>query len=174
MTESNMQSPLKSAKMDQLKHILPQAEKYLDAQLACGIAADQRGMAFAGFLAAAVIALVGGAGALLLNGLSVFLGYTALTVTIGLMVALALAVHSARPVGFEFAGNAPGQWADDIVEGKTEIMSLTEQAIHYDEMIHRNADVLSGNGKLLRWAQCITFGSLAIGAAGFWGYFLVR
>ncbi len=173
MTVLSNESPIKNARRDQLDIILPQAEKYLAAQLQCALAADQRALVFSGFLVAAIVALIGGAGALLMTSPNA-LGYIALVTAVGLIIALVQAVHSARPVGFCYVGGLPSDWKDDVDQGKTVLQSSIELADHYDSMIRDNAKVLEENGDTMRNAQRLTIGSLVGGGVLFIGSLLVR
>lgn len=173
MSDESIESPLFKASDKQLEQILSHAETFLAAQLQTGLAADQRALVFSGFLATAVVALVGAAGALMLRE-SHFLGYTAVLTAVGLMIALSFAIQAARLVDFFLAGNRPCAWETDIRSGLSLTASLTAQALHYDEMIMDNRATLDANCEKMNLAIVLTFLSLLNGGCAFVGFFLVR
>ncbi|WP_459661751.1 hypothetical protein [Novosphingobium sp. 11B] len=173
MSGESIESPLLKASEHQIKQILAHAEMFLAAQLQTGLAADQRALVLSGFLATAVVALVGAAGAVMLNEAH-FLGYVALLTAAGLAVSLSLAIKAARPIDFYFAGNRPCAWEGDLRSGLSEVESLASQALHYDEMIMQNRDALDDNCKMLDRAMTAAFVSIVGGGAAFIAYFLVR
>ena len=162
------------ASRGQIDQILAHAESYLNAQLTSALAADQRALVYAGFLAAGVVALVGGGTTLLIDVKSPFLGYTAFAMALGLTISMALAVYAARPTGFEFVGNKPDQWVADVAIGKPLIESLREQAVHYDAMIGSNADLLRDNCRWLTRAQWLSVATLVFGGSAIVSRFVVR
>lgn len=172
MSEESIKSPLEKATREQLEQILARAEMYLSAQLQSGIAADQRALVFAGFLATGVIALLGAAGALLINQTS-SAGYIAVGTAIGLLVALALSIYASRPVDFEFPGNNPCAWEGDIDSNMPLTKSLAGQALHYDHMILVNNAILEKNCGYLASSMYVAFGSLLGGGLAFVGYLAI-
>lgn len=174
MSDPSIEASLKSANDEQLRQMLAQAEAYLNAQLQIGIAADQRALVFAGFIAATVVAVAGGACAILLKGGLPFLGYLGFATAAGMMISLALAVHAARPVSFEYPGNSPSAWIEDVTGKKPIVQSMREQASHYAGMIQTNNATLSGNCLLLRLSQLVALVTLATGSLLCLSYFIVR
>jgi hypothetical protein len=140
-------SPYAAADPAKLAEILRLAESRLAAQLTLGVAADQRAMTMASFLAAldaAVIAVwaVIGAGHAVPIGALVF----------GFGIAATIAAFSAQPVAWDTPGAKPSDWTDDIVDGDTLHNGLAAMAEHYDSMISQNDRVLSSNGNAMRLA----------------------
>jgi hypothetical protein len=174
VSNPSINDPFAAATKGQLQQMLAQAETYLNAQLQIGTAADQRALVFAGFIAAIVVAAGGGASALLLAGDSLFLGYLGFATVAGLLVSLACAVHAARPVSFEYPGNSPAEWAQDISTGKSLLDSMREQAAHYATMIETNNRTLESNCIWLRRSQMIALWVLTLGGAACLAFFLTR
>lgn len=174
MSNPSINDPFASASDDQLRQMLAQAESYLNAQLHIGTAADQRALVFAGFIAALVVAVGGGASAVLVGGKHLFLGYLGFITAAGLLISLAHAVHTARPVRFEYPGNSPSEWVQDVAAKKPIIESMREQAGHYAVMIEANNRTLESNCKWLRRSQMIALAVLTVSGFAFLGYFAVR
>jgi len=174
MSNPDIDDPFAAASKGQLEQMLAQAESYLNAQLHSGTAADQRALVFAGFLAATVVAVGGGASALLVSANNLFLGYLGFLTVGGLLFALGQAVHAARPVSFEYAGNSPAQWAEDVRLSKPVIESMREQASHYAGMIAANNLTLEANGKWLRRSQVSALAVLASSGLAYLAFFLAR
>jgi hypothetical protein len=164
MNSPPINESLASAKIDTLQEILRQAETYLQAQLTAAIAADQRALTFAGYLAAAAAVLISGAGALLLaTPPNWLLALTGFFVAGLLLRAMRMAMKSAEPTGFEFPGNVPGSWVCDVSEGKSLEVSLSEQCAHYHEMAGKNNELMKANGDRLRDAIEAVFRALVVG-----------
>lgn len=174
MSVPTIADSLEKATKGQLEQMLAQAETYLSAQLTVGTAGDQRALVFAGFLAAIVVALGGGASALLLKGSPLFLGYLGFLAAIGLLIAFRCAVYAARPVSFEYAGNTPAEWEADVADEKPLVESMREQAIHYAGMIAANNETLRANCEWLQLSQRIAFWTLGVSGMAFLGFFAIR
>ncbi|MFV0922731.1 hypothetical protein ACR720_04490 [Sphingomonas parapaucimobilis] len=131
------------AKLDE---IIRQAESRLAAQLAIGIAADQRAMTLAGILAALVSAVVAFGAT---KGVTWSIG----AMTLCLLISAGIAAFAAQPVAWATVGNSPANWVEDIAEGVDDLESAkAAMASYYAEMIEQNDEVLAGNGNLLRMA----------------------
>lgn len=174
MSNSNIGGPFAAASKGQLEQMLAQAESYLNAQLQIGTAADQRALVFAGFLAATVVAVGGGASALLVSASNLFLGYLGFLTAGGLLLAFGQAVHAARPVTFEYAGNSPAQWTEDVRLAKPVVESMREQATHYANMIASNNLTLEANAAWLRRSQLSALAVLASSGLAYLAFFLAR
>jgi hypothetical protein len=157
-------SPYAAAPEDRLKKIVSLAESRLAAQLTLGIAADQRAMTFASFLAtleaAAIAALVAlpsspaGKGALI-------------AIVGGFGVATLLAVLSAQPVAWDIPGYRPNSWLRDIASSDTDHDERAAMAGHYDEMIVDNDETMKSNALMLRlslWLVVVTLAAAAVAA----------
>lgn len=161
--------------VDLLKQIVESGEARLQAQLTIALASDLRALTLAGFLAAAVVALIGGAATLMLSTPSQhFLGYTALITALGLLGATGLAVFAARPVAWSSPGTRPEIWVSDIKGQKAEDIRLAELAADIERKTEENATAMSGHGKALNIALLIAIGSLALGGGLFAGYFIFQ
>jgi hypothetical protein len=168
MNSPPINESLASAKIDTLQEILRQAETYLQAQLTAAIAADQRAMTLAGYLATSIAVLLGASGALLLatppNWLLALTGF----LVAGLFLrAMRMAIKAGEPSDFEFPGNTPGSWVCDISEKKSLEVSLSEQCAHYHEMSEANRIFMKENGNRLREAIAMVFRSLVAGGVLF-------
>ena len=165
MAISNTVPPLTGATREQLTEIIREGELYLGTQATMAVAADVRALAFAGFLAAAIVALIGGA---------VALGETSPALTViasfcvaGLLSSFLFAVFAARPISFEYAGNSPSGWYEDIINGITFENSLIMQAINYAAMIDTNAAAMLKNSQRMTIAIWISSVTLVFGAIVF-------
>lgn len=134
-----------------LKHIVRDSESYLEDQLKCALAADQRAIQVSGFLVATIIALTAGAYTLLRTEPNV-LGYALLILVVALCCALACALHSTAPVSFNYRGTTPIDWAADIAGRKPVAECLVEMLDHYQAMITENRSTLERNAKWAKWA----------------------
>ncbi|PPE81953.1 hypothetical protein C3941_04535 [Kaistia algarum] len=65
-------------------------------------------------------------------------------------VSMLLAFRAAEPIDFDFLGNDPENWVDDIKRGLTFKDSLTHSAVHYSQQIKDNNKRMSENTKLLK------------------------
>jgi hypothetical protein len=132
--------------------------------LTASIAADQRAIAFASLLAAAIAVIAGGGGALLLSEPSdTGLGWTCIGIAAAFLVAMALANLSAMPASFWYVGNSPTQWLADVESGRPLKDSLAEQLGHYAEMVADNDRLMRRNNKQMLWAVWIAWAALAAG-----------
>ena len=145
---------LKAASAETLSEVLREAECYLSAQLASGLAAAQRAIAFVGLLAAATIVIAGAGPAL---------GWVCMGLAAVFVVAMYFGILTARPVPFEFAGNDPAHWVGDIVDGVPYGTSLAQQAAHYSDMIRDNNRQLQANARMMTLAIWIVWGGLVVG-----------
>lgn len=162
----SLERDLTPAETETLKEIVRQSESYLGAQLTAGIAADQRAMSFVSLLAAATVVVAGAGGALLLAEKPIVaLGWTCIGIAAGFLIAMALAIVSARPVLFHFLGTMPKDWIGDVQSKLTLHDSLVEQAVNYNERIASNITVLDRNAEWMTWALRVVWASLATGGA---------
>ena len=142
-------------RLDVVQEIVREAEARLSAQLQTAIAADQRSMTFAAIAGSASAAAIAGAGGLFfvesLKGQSLF--YGALALSAMFFAASLLAALSARPTDWEFVGNVPSAWVDDVKDGKFLKASLAEMAEHYDCMILSNRKSMLKSAKLFNVAM---------------------
>jgi hypothetical protein len=149
-----------------LLQIATAAEARLAAQLTAALAADQRALVFAGFLAAAAIALGGAAASLLAKmGSDRFLGQLAFVAACSVAVAMALAVQAARPTKWYFPGGRPKDWVKDIETQKPQLQRLSELLEDYDDRIVHNEAIMAGNGRLLRLAAVLSSITIILSAA---------
>ena len=151
-----------------LLEIQEAAERRLEAQLTAALAADQRALVFAGFLAAASLA-VAGAGASALTGVPAdpFLGRLAMGVTVGLLGAMALAIWAAQPAAWYYPGGRPESWLDDIEGHVPQLQRLVALAADYDDRLAANDRLMAGNARLLLASAATTFVTLALGVGAF-------
>jgi len=131
-----------------------QIGQYMAAQLSSGIAADQRALNFAGYLSTAIIALLGGAVLLRVQKSPEISEKIPLAVAIGLLVALALALFSARPVPFNYPGSG-------VKNGKIDY--LIDESCYVNKINHNDRRLLC-NGRIMLAAMAVTFVSLLGGA----------
>ncbi|WP_201829558.1 hypothetical protein [Microvirga zambiensis] len=154
---------LSKADKDTLKEICRNAESYLSAQLTSALAANQRAMTFTGLLAAATVVLGGAGGTLVLNHKDWLLGSVCFGIAAAFLLAMAIAMHVAKPIGFEFVGNSPAQWVADVENGTSLEASLAEQCHHYAGMIDSNNTCMELGNKKLIIAMRVAWGSLLVG-----------
>lgn len=152
-----------------LKRVVLEAESYLDAQLKVALAADQRALVFAGFLAAATVALIGyGASSIFNGGAGAAIGHVAMGVGSVMLIAVFLAVLAARPVEFWLVGNSPKVWEEDIKCGRALADCWQEIATDLERRINCNMRTIRTNGRLLGASIWIAFCALIFGAIGIW------
>lgn len=158
-----------------VEKVIADAESFLHSQLTSGIAADQRAFVYSGFLSAAVAALVAGA-ASLLQATEPDWQLIALALSEGfiLLVALFLAILSARPVTFWYAGNEPSNWAEDVKNCRPYHECLMELAPILEERIVKNHVTLKKNSRLMHFALWIAFGGILLGLLLFFVILLQR
>lgn len=148
---ASLSGQLKTAPADVVDEIMREAELHLNAQLTAAIAADQRAHSFASYLAAAGAVTIGAAYSLHTastpNHLLIVLAALA---GVALLSAAAFALHSARPIDFEFAGNQPQMWASDLAVGKSLHDARAEMCAAYDGMIASNRAAMERNS---RWFE---------------------
>lgn len=138
-----------SAHDDLLKEIIRQAEIKLQAQLQAAIAADHRALGVAAAMATIVALIMGGTVALFqAPGAPECLAWVGTVVSVTLLVAVVLAVLSARSIGFYFPGSEPSAWEEDVREEHTLKQSLGDMASHYDQMIRNNAREMKRAGHI--------------------------
>jgi hypothetical protein len=135
-----------------LRESIRLAEAFLGAQLQAALAADSRAMTLAAVLAAIIGGFLGGT-ATIVAAAEIKLGWhlvSILAFTVFLAVALALAVHAARPTFFDYPGNNPKFFIDDVERDKSLTIILAEQAAFYALNIDRNNDCIDQNHRSLR------------------------
>jgi hypothetical protein len=86
-----------------------------------------------------------------------------------MVIAMGLAVYSARPTKWGFVGGRPGKWINDIVAAKSKEERLQDLAEIYDRRIIHNDAVMRRNGKCLRAATVTAFFAL-LGCAALLAY----
>jgi CBS domain containing-hemolysin-like protein len=140
-------SPYAIAPGYRLDEIIRLAETRLAAQLTVAIAADQRGMTFASFLATLEAAAI----AALVSLPSSPVGRASLiTIVIGFGFGTLIALWSAQPLKWSMPGYRPSDWLREISSADTLHEDRGAMAAHYDEMIQDNEDVLAANANVLR------------------------
>lgn len=161
---NRLHETLTKAQPDMLKEIIRNAESYLATQLTVVLASNQRAMAFTSMLGIVTAALVGAGLSLLLSKLGDWqLGVLSMLLACTMLFAMKSSMKAFSPGAFEYCGNQPCHWLDDIKENKPIHVSLAEQAAHYDEMIAHNSTVLKDQGKSLKSAMSISWWSLLVG-----------
>jgi hypothetical protein len=159
------QTPYPTNDPEPLRRLAAAADVYLQGQLAAAVAADQRALVFAGFLAAATAALGGAAANVLINNSADhFVGRLAMCAAAGLLVAMLCAIVAARPTHWFFPGSHPKDWQEDFVMNKPEIGQLQELLVDYDERIDRNHTTMRINGRWITASAMI--GMLTLFVAG--------
>jgi hypothetical protein len=120
-------------------------------------------MTFAGLLMAALAALIGiafGAG----DTSTVRVG--SVVVAIGLLGATALAFWSAKPTQWEYVGNEPGQWLEDIESQDQLHDGMAAMAEFYDEMIKANEAAIASAAWKMTASMAVAFAFLTVGVLG--------
>lgn len=161
-------SSYENADPELLRYAVGAAEARVGAQLSAGLAADQRALVFAGFLVAGIVAAGGGIAALLSAAApDIALLVVGGLVAIMLLAALALAIYSARPVGWWLVGHDPADWQEDIANGMPLEKTLPELAEVLDRRVKENRAELKRNSRCLLWAGWMAFAALVAGIMGF-------
>lgn len=159
---------LSAASEDMLREIVREAEVHLASQQAVALAADQRAMTLTGFLTATVVVMVGaGASFALAAEPNKALAIICILVATALLLAAGIAVLSAAPSKFDFAGSSPTDWLDDIDAGLTLKDAMAAQCVNYSEMTDDNHVRMAKNGRTLWWSIQITLGAIALGGLAF-------
>jgi hypothetical protein len=135
-----------------LREAIRLAEAFLAAQLQAALAADLRAMTLAAVLAAIIGGLLGGT-ATIVAAAEIKPGFHLISILIFavfLVAALVLAVHAARPTFFDYPGNNPKYFMEDIEQDKSLSTILAEQAAYYAQNIERNNYCIDQNHHALR------------------------
>lgn len=143
-------SPHREAAPGVLTEVVREAELYLSAQLQTAIAADQRASTFVGVVVTAAVAAAGGAATVALGRepISVAGGAGLASAALCLVIAAVLAALSLRPSRWDFPGNWPSEWKNDIEAGRPLDLCLFDMADHYDDMLSKNDVVMKKAAKL--------------------------
>ncbi|MGY2052247.1 hypothetical protein [Methylobacterium sp. JK268] len=155
---------LQSADTATLDEIRRGSEAHLAAQLTVALAGNQRAMTFFGFLAAAS-AVIAGASVTAIATVSPLapLGYGGLIVVVGFLISMAMANLAALPDAFEYVGNTPSSWLDDITGEKSLSLSRAEMLAQDDRCIAHNHSVLKRSARFTKFAMWTAWSSLASG-----------
>jgi len=162
---SDLSEVLATAHESLTEEIIRQAECYLDCQMITAIAADQRATSFAAVMAGAIALLSGGAGAVLSatdESALMFLGFVPCVILFAFAMLRAFA--AAEPCDFEYRGNDPKGWVNDIKLGKTRALSLAEQAAHFSVSIAKNSKVMDESMAAMK--QAMKFPKYGVWSAG--------
>lgn len=164
--EANAIETLSKAELAMLQEINRQAELYLDSQLTAALASDQRATAFVTALSGAIAVVLGAAATLVVADAKYQLLVLPLVpLAVFLLAALWSTTQSCKPDDFEYSGNCPRNWLEDICDNKSMELCLAEQAIHYADMIASNDKVLSRCADDMRSALKLLFGGLICASA---------
>jgi hypothetical protein len=155
-----------------LAEIVREGELQVQAQLQTSLAADSRALTIAGACLTAATALLGAAAALSKAAPPDHpLMIVAAMLGLFLLLSAGLAIHSARPVAFDFPGNdpaqwVPGKWVELPKRNQALKRARLEQAITLQDILEGNRRVSALNARLVRWALWLAYlGSLAAGVA---------
>jgi hypothetical protein len=154
-------SPYTNAPGYRLDEIIRLAETRLAAQLTVAIAADQRGMTFASFLATLEAAAIAASVSLPSSAVS---RASLVTIVIGFGVGTLIALWSAQPLKWAMPGYRPADWLGEIDCSDTLHEDHAAMALHYNDMIGDNEDVLAANANALRASLAVVALTL-VGAA---------
>lgn len=143
-------SPFLTSDQDMLLEIQAAAERRLDAQLTAALAADQRALIFAGLLGVAAAAFTSAAVTMLVDAQSnLFFQALAVCASLGMILAMGLAVFAARPTKWSYPGGLPESWTQDIAQNKNKLIRLQELIEDYNDRILFNEGVMQYNAKFL-------------------------
>lgn len=147
-------------KGDTIREIIREAESYLSAQLITGVASDQRAATLSGILATLATGMLGGGLAVITAEKANYpLGIAGIFAGVVMLIGLAFAIYTARPVPFHYVGNCPENWnTDEDLYGSLD-HALWQQARHYQELIDENDATLKANARYLRRAGYFTLAS---------------
>lgn len=165
MAAAMVQSPYDTNDAGELQDLANAADVYLQAQLIAAVAADQRALVFAGFLAAATAAIGSRAISILSQAPpDQFLGRLSLDVAGGLLAAMLFAILAARPTRWFFPGSQPESWKEDFKAQKPKVKRLQELLADYDTRIRKNHAVMKWNGRLVMLSAILSV--CVLGLAG--------
>jgi hypothetical protein len=147
-----------------------EAELRVQAQLTAATAADQRAMAWAGFLITIAVAATGGALSLVVSGGHYSLAGVAFLFAVNIMAAGISAMDSVRPSDFCFPGNEPANWLPanwDFYPGpsKDVAQARREQASALQNQIKENARWAKESGNKLKRSMDILLFAVMFWAA---------
>jgi cell division septal protein FtsQ len=163
MDTNALSEVLKSARQDVLQEILRESEARLHAQLQAAIAADQRAMTFLGFLLTLVVFFLTAALATTTTTTpNVAIMNLAATGAIGTGAASILAFLATRPVNFDFVGNDPEQWIEDISANIELHAAIAAQVAFYNEMLLANRKTMKRSARLLTAASFLALVTIAV------------
>lgn len=149
-----------SANPELVEEVIAQADARLQAQLTAALAADQRAMTFAGLLFAGIAALIGFAAA---HSGALHNECGMVAVTLGFVVAAALACWSARPVKWHLVGNYPSSWDEDVRLSKRLPQTRAETAANYEEALQENERALQSAATFMRLSMTVGLVSAVAG-----------
>ncbi|MNQ63342.1 hypothetical protein D3C85_777210 [compost metagenome] len=148
-TPSQPGDAFEGASADWVKEIIRQGELRLQAQLQSALAADARAGVLASIQAAVVAALVVFGGSDEVRGAEEAAAYSAAALT---FLGAVLAGIAARPIGFDFPGLAPLDWAEAVQTKEPEDSANRAYAQYLDDYIKANDDRMKINGWFTRAA----------------------
>lgn len=141
---------------DIIREAFNQSEKNLEFEISLGVAADQRAMAFCGWMVGASALLTGLAENSDSSGGSLYSG------AFFLILSAALAGYSARPIQMRAPGAKFSDLEEDIQKDVPFNDVLTEMGSHNDKDSTENRAKLAFNGKLILASYCIAIFGLCI------------
>ncbi|WP_187267105.1 hypothetical protein, partial [Escherichia coli] len=112
-------------------------------------------------------AVIGGASvtALASQAPTVPFAWIGVAVVTGFLASMFLANKAAMPDAFDYVGNTPDNWVDDIKERKSVPWAKAESLADSARCIERNRVVLVRSAKLITRAMRLAWASLATGGA---------
>ncbi|WP_185982831.1 hypothetical protein [Aureimonas mangrovi] len=168
MTDLPLSERLRKADADTLREMLREAELHLASQQTVALAADQRAMTLVGFMSAAIVVLIGASASFIVGQEQHrLLGVICLWVAAGLMTSVLLALRTAAPSAFDFAGSSPSDWASDVAQGVSLEHALADQCANHAEAIADNHDRMKINGARLWSALRVGVGTILAGGVAF-------
>lgn len=143
---------LRSLDQTILGEVIREGEVRLQAQLATATAADQRAMAWAGFVTTLATASVGASASLFIGKSHLLLAVIAAALAVAFSFAVFRAIDCVRPRHFDFPGNLPENWLPSEWEGgkpRDFVQARIEQARCLNNQIERNATLAKENSARL-------------------------
>jgi hypothetical protein len=150
--------------MNVLAEVVREGEVRLAAQFEAANSADQRAVAWFGFLVTLVLGSLGGAATLFATGQYIAVAYEMFIFSAALIVAAVRAIQCIRPAGFAFPGNLPENWLPECWDQDSPRdlrQARIEQARSLNNCIDDNRRWAEANGRRLRSSIDITIFSLA-------------
>jgi hypothetical protein len=147
----------------QLDFVFNQATSWLDWQIKCALASDQRATTIAAIFSALAVAVFSFLGFALQNHYYGFINIGIGACGISMLIGSWCCISAARVTKFYYPGNTPELWQDSINNDISLEKDLIYEIENYQHRIDLNHDIAAQNGEILNWGIKIAFLSPLVG-----------